>query len=293
MSVRIRPGDEPVWAGDGSGGFESDQDSVPDTQDVRGVFDAATMRPEPRLRWRPEWTRLVAGALLAVIVVGVLGALAFRLSMPAPAAAPPPAPAAGPQRTEASTTPSPTPPVVRDLTAMPWQGAALPVSERHGPEEFTDRRSTGFSRDPQGASLAAVHISTHIDPYTGPRVFTPTISEQVTGGQDLVARTQEQYRRAAQRAGLAPEAIRRGDPVLAPTGEMTGWRITDFRPDSVTTVELLVTTPQGQRVVYEVPVVWTDDDWRVSLADGPATDLFRVTAATDSDSFEPFIDKGE
>lgn len=299
MSVRIRPGDEPVWADDdvtGTGwtGAPGTDDSVPDPHDVRDLFDEAPLRPEPRLTWRPEWTRFVAGGLLAIIVVGVLGLLAFRLSMPAPvptsqpASAAPPSPTTSAPPSAADPTPAP-----RDVMAMPWQGAALPVSDAHGPEQFTDRRSTGFSRDPQGAALAAVHISTHIDPYTGPRVFTPTITEQVIGGEDLVERTEQQYRQAAKTAGLAAEAVERGDPVLAPTGEMTGWRIRDFRPQSVTTVELLVTTPQGQQVVYEVPVVWSDDDWRVSLSDSLSDALFRVTSAHDPDTFEPFINNGE
>ena len=132
----------------------------------------------------------------------------------------------------------------------------------------------GSACDPQGAALAC-HISTHIDPYTGPGCSLPTITEQVIGGKDLVERTEQQYRRARKTAGLAAaKAVERGDPVLAPTGEMTGWRIRDFRLQSVTTVELLVTTPQGQQVVYEVPVVWSDDDWRVSLSDSLSDALF-------------------
>jgi hypothetical protein len=269
---------------------------------VRGVFDVSNVRPEPRLQWRPEWTRVVAGVLLAVVVVGVLGVLVFRLSLPAPPTpsvalvTPPPSSAAPTPTVSASDTPSRHTVPATDTVAMPWQGAALPVSPEHGPQQFTQRRSTGFTRDPQGAALAAVHISTHIDPYTGPRVFTPTITEQVSGPEDLVDRTQQQYRQAARDAGLSAEAIRRGDPVLAPTGEMTGWRITDFRPDSVTTVELLVTTPQGEVVVYEVPMIWNGADWQLSLAAEGDGGLFRVTTAHDPDTFEPFVNnitKGE
>ncbi|MFN8125235.1 MAG: hypothetical protein U0R64_01800 [Candidatus Nanopelagicales bacterium] len=291
MSVRIRPGDEPVWTADAG-----TDDTVPDPHDVRGVFD--TPRPQQRVMWRPEWTRYVAGGLLGLFALVVLGVLAYRLSLPAPpaatSAAPPTLPSAAPTTPSDALTATPTAtPTVRDVMAMPWQGAALPVSDTAGPRQFTDRRSTGFSHDPQGAALAAVHISTHIDPYTGPRVFTPTIEEQVVGGEGLVAQTTEAYRQAAHRAGLADDAVERGDPVLAPTGEMTGWRIGHYRADAVTTVELLVTTPQGQQVVYEVPVRWSGDDWQVVLADGPAESLFRVTAAHDPDSFELFIDKGE
>ena len=109
-------------------------------------------------------------------------------------AAQPPSPSASPSAAHAGT------------MAMPWQGAALPVSDTAGPEQFTDTRSTGFSHDPQGAAFAAVHISTHIDPLTGPDVFTPTIEEQVVGAPDLMETTEQAYRKAARDMGLSPGA---------------------------------------------------------------------------------------
>ncbi|MEI2715686.1 MAG: hypothetical protein V9E98_01605 [Candidatus Nanopelagicales bacterium] len=309
MSVRIKPGDD--WGDSwGSGPGPESDDRVPDPQDVRAVFadddgdsdEWGAPRPARASWWgggRPQVPKLVAGALIAVVVMIVLGGLAYRLSVPAPvtpaetvAAAPGPSPVTSVRSPESTPTPTPD---SADLTSMPWQGAALPISESSGPFIFTDHRATGFAQDPQGAALAAVHISTHIDPYTGPRVFTPTIDEQVIEGGDLLAQTMKQYEAAAEAQGLAESAIKRGAPVLAPTGEIAAWRIRNYRPDATTTVELLVHTPQGRSVVYEVPVVWDDDDWRVTFAGSQTGPVLRVTAAAPGaeSEFEPFNTRGK
>lgn len=288
MSVRITAGDEPSWQW-------PDEDSVTDPAQFDAVVDPDdTDRPSlwrpPRTALRPAWTRGVAGVLAVAALALVVGGLAYRLSVPAPPAAP--VASAPPVAPPAPTPSDPVPTATAgsgetsDVTAMPWQGAALPVSAAAGPYRFTETRAQGFSHDQQGAAFAAVHISTHIDPFTGPDVFVPAIEEQVVGGQDLVARTQRAYEVAARRQGLSAEAIAGGAPVLAPTGNITAWRIGTFRPDAVTTVELLVDTPQGQRVVYEVPVVWQDDDWRVSFT---TTDSFRVTDPHRPAQFTKFI----
>lgn len=301
MSVRIRPGDDWVDSLVGDPGSGSD-DNPADPQGVRAVFaddepdEWGAPRPTRRSlvdSWRPHLAKAVAGALLTIVVLIVLGGLAYRLSVPAPAS--PPVTPASPTG-QVAPTPSPAPdPVGNDMTSMPWQGAALPISESSGPFIFTDHRATGFSHDPQGAALAAVHISTHLDPYTGPRVFTPTIDEQVIGGDDLLAQTMRQYESAAKAQGLTASAIKRGAPVLAPTGEIAAWRIRNYRPDSPTTVELLVHTPHGRSVVYEVPVVWQDDDWRITFAGSQVGPVLRVVAAapgTESE-FETFNTRGK
>lgn len=103
--------------------------------------------------------------------------------------------------------------------------------------------------------------------------------------------TRKQYRQAATDSGLASSAIASGAPILAPTGNITGWRVATFRPDSITTVELLVSTPHGTDVVYEVPVTWTDGDWRVTFEGNDPGAGFRVTEANDTDDFTPFISR--
>lgn len=325
MSVRIRPGDEPAWqwsadagasasdvsvadaAASAIGDLVADEDRVASPSDIHAVFDpdsAASGGGRFRRPQRtgmptglPGWRRGVAALLIGSVVLAVLGGLAYRLSVPAQQAQPvqpslPPPAALAP--TESATPTSAAPPPTRaDVMAMPWQGAALPVSDTAGPMVFTQDRSTGFTRDPQGAALAAVHISTHIDPLTGPDVFTSTIDEQVVGAEGLVEQTQQLYERAATKQGLSAEAISDGAPVLAPTGDISDWRIRTFRPDAITTVELLVATPQGQQVVYEVPVVWQDDDWRISFQETGEGAGFRVTEPTRTGGFTPFITRGK
>lgn len=287
MSARITPGEEPTWQW-------PTPDTVADPTVVDQVFvDDAPARPaRPRIT-RPAWTRGTAGLLIATSAVLLVGGLVYRLSGSARPADPPPvaaaddavpstSPSASPS-VSVSASPAPKP----EVRAMPWQGAVLPVSDRAGPATFTETRSTGFSRDPQGAAFAAVHISTHIDPYTGPDVFTPTIKEQVVGQGDLVAQTRQAYEATARRQGMSGEAIADGAPVLAPTGNISAWRIMAYRPDAVTTVELLVATPAGTRLVYEIPMVWRDGDWRAVV---DSTTGFRVSEAGGTADFTDFID---
>lgn len=298
MSVRIKPGDEPAWQ------WQADDDNVADPADIHGVFDPEPeptgwlARPQRGGITRPSWTRGTAGVLIGTMSVLVVGGLMYRLSLPAPTAAPAPV---APTVSAAPPTPSPSPSAPPSAApagtmAMPWQGAALPVSDTAGPEQFTDTRSTGFSHDPQGAAFAAVHISTHIDPLTGPDVFTPTIEEQVVGAPDLMTTTEQAYRKAARDMGLSPEAIADGTAVLAPTGDISQWRIGTYRPTAVTTVELLVTAPQGQQLIYEVPVIWRDGDWRLTFEGAVGSDaaVLRATPADTHDlsDFTPFITRG-
>lgn len=307
MSVRIKPGDEPGWQ------WPMDAKDSADDQvaaDDHGEPDQSDWLVRPQRgqrswvadRWTTgTWTKGTAAVLIGAVCLLLLGGLAYRLSVPAPPAAQPPAPAvpstaATPTRQVSPADGGVADPTLADLSAVPWQGAALPISQSAGPRVFTETRAKGFSRDPQGAALAAVHISTHIDPYTGPAVFTPTIEEQVvsaegaaaTGTEALVRRTQKLYEGAAEERELSAEAIADGVPILAPTGDISAWRIATFRPDGITTVELLVTTPQGQRLIYEVPVVWRDGDWRVTFPGDQGAD-FRVTEATGTADFTTFI----
>jgi hypothetical protein len=238
--------------------------------------------------------RAVAIGLITCVVLAVVGGLAYRLSIPAPArpaaagaagaSAAVPSPTAPSPTSSASPTASATPPAVDELSAVSWQGAALPVSDVDGPFEFTRTRASGFTQTPQGAALAAVHISTHMDAYTGPRVFTGTIAEQVIGDtRRLLATTGRVYRQAARANRVAA-----GQPVIAPTGSITSWRIGDYRPHGLNRVQLLVRTPTGESVVYSVPVRWSQGDWKVDLS-GASDRTFRTSQADPADTYRRFI----
>lgn len=315
MSVRIRPGDrepEPEFAPELD---DLDLDRVPGQDHIRAVFAAEETPeeaggipfPRPTRRrmsfatTRPRWSQIASIAVLGAVAVLVFGGLAYRLSLPSQAPAEPSLAVPVPAPTAAAR-PSPTPtPSVTDsddaMTAVSWQGAALPVSPVAGPRVFTDTRAYGFAHDPLGAALAAVHISTHLDPYTGPKVFGPVLDEQVVAApDDLVARTRAAYEAAARAQGYDAADIRAGTPVLAPTGAIRSWRIEDYRPDRPdrATVQLLVTTPQGQRVVYAIPVRWTAGDWAVSLANARPDATFDVMSPDRAElrDFHPFTTRG-
>lgn len=199
------------------------------------VYSATPVQPDRR----PAWTRITA-AVLAITLFGLLVVgLAWRLSATAPPEA---APTDG-----------------YDVTAVSWQGLALPISPTAGPATFTDTRSKGFAQSELGAALAAVHLSSHIDPYTGPAAFEPTIDEQVIGDtaalKKLVNATYADQAKKHQVTG--------GAPILAPTGQMKAWRIDGYNPTGVNNVEIYVGTPTGSDVVYMIGVQWVDGDWKL------------------------------
>ena len=286
MSIRIRAGSHP---------------DVNKPEVARAAFEQPTPDPEqPQLGafLRPgrdrfamlrevAVSRVIAGGLVVALVVAVVGGLAYRLSVPAPTSHLPVA-AEAPAPIDAVPTPSvtvTTPAPVNDTSAVSWQGAAMPVSYADGPFEFSKTRSSGFTQTPLGAALAAVHVSTHMDPFTGPAVFTDTINDQVIGDTHALLReTSKAYRTAA-----AAHAVPSGEPVIAPTGSMSDWRIKNYRAHQRNDVQLLVQTPTGDEVVYIVPVKWEGGDWKVDLTDAAPGKTFSTVAVKNAGSFEPFI----
>lgn len=211
-------------------------DHPPDIEADYEVYSATPLQPARR----PAWTRIVAGGLAVTLLGLLVVGLAWRLS----ATAPPPAAATGDGY---------------DVTAVSWQGVALPISPTAGPATFTDTRSQGFAQSELGAALAAVHLSSHIDPYTGPAVFEPTIDTQVIGDttalKKLVTATYTEQAKKHHVTG--------GAPILAPTGQMKAWRIDGYTPTGVNNVEVYVGTPTGTDVVYTIAVEWVDGDWKL------------------------------
>jgi hypothetical protein len=138
----------------------------------------------------------------------------------------------------------------------------VPVDSVHGPARFTDRRSAGFTRDANGAALAATHLSSRIDPHTDPDSFTPVISRQTVGNTTvLLAATRGSYRMLARSAKLTDGAP---VPVTNP-GQVRGWRILKaFDPDRVVRVGLLVTDPTGGSAEFVIPLTWTGGDWQLT-----------------------------
>lgn len=158
---------------------------------------------------------------------------------------------------------------VNVMSAHAFQGAAVPVSSAAGPRSIDDVRASGFAHTELGAAMAALHLAVRTDPATSPAVFVPTIQEQTTGDTaGFLATRQKQY------AALAKAAkVPAGQPIIAPTGSMVGWKIpTGWSADAPTTVHLLVQIPNSGKWVDIAPtVVWdaAANDYKLQVsADG-------------------------
>lgn len=219
------------------------------------------------------WKRIITWVLILTVGGSVLLGLGLQLSGGGSSS--------GSSETAAVADPA------TDMQARSWQGAAFPVSDEHGPEVFTDTRASGFAQTPKGAALAALHIASRISPYNGPSVFQPTIQEQVTGDtSSLLTLMEGEYNKVAKENGL-----KNGEPLIRPTGQMLAWRLANEFSENRNTVDLYVKTPRATEVVYTVPVVWQDGDWKIErLADDNGL-TFEVSEFNEADSstFEYFI----
>lgn len=147
-------------------------------------------------------------------------------------------------------------------------GVRLPIADA-GPTTIAAGRASGFERSEAGAVLAAIHISQRSEYPPGPRVFEPSIQEQVVGVDkgDLLLVAQNGYQ----------EALTRGAP--GPSGEVSsafetarrnqtafwGYRVDAFSQETAS-VAVLVRTLNSGRPVYanfDLTVRWVDGDWRL------------------------------
>ena len=182
--------------------------------------------------------------------------------------------------------PQPAEPAESDITAVTWQGYSMPVSPSAGPRQLTDTRATGFAHTQLGAALAALHISVRMAPMTGPKVYRPTIAEQVVGHDTnkQFAAVNAQYQQLAKVAGVSG-----GAPVIGATPPFTGYRVRDYT-DTTATVDLVVTNPyKGTDLQYAIPVRWVDGDWRI-VFDPASTGggWFTVTKPNPATTYQPF-----
>ena len=170
----------------------------------------------------------------------------------------------------------PAPTAAATATAA-WNGMALPAGP-DGPTDPGGDVATGFARTELGAAMAAAHLSVRIDPYAGPASFEPTITTQTHGGDPgaLLAATRDRY------TALGGD----GGPIPTTTGQITGWRIDGWTPDTPTTVHLRVAGPAGAATDYGIAVVWVDGDY--ALVDPTRADTFTTRPADDPTSYRSF-----
>ncbi|OLT31885.1 hypothetical protein BJF79_08820 [Actinomadura sp. CNU-125] len=135
-----------------------------------------------------------------------------------------------------------------------------------GPRESGGGLAFGFARTPHGALLAAVHIVVRAHALWGPRVFEPTIRNQVIGPDvpTLLESTQASYE------------SRRGDrPFGAALGRayvvLEGFRWLGYSPRSAS-LDLVSAGPGDSdvtvRAATRVQLRWENGDWRVLAPPG-------------------------
>jgi hypothetical protein len=213
--------------------------------------------------------RDIRNVTIALLVTGTLGYLAFPSNEASPArGARQPA-----QQIETARTPSPSSsaptmqaaPAVSlvGLTWKDYQGVRLPWSTDDGPHTSKDDLASGFSQTPRGALLAAIHITARANAVWGPRIFEPTIAQQVTGpdATELADQTRQAYEQQRRNTRLPY-----GRPLGRAYVTIEGFRWLDYTPD-LADLDLLTAGPGDSdttvRAVTRILLHWREGDWRV------------------------------
>ncbi|MBX7268945.1 hypothetical protein KIF24_24865 [Micromonospora sp. Llam7] len=150
-----------------------------------------------------------------------------------------------------------------DLTWINVAGLDLPVSATAGPRDLADGRARSFAHTLSGAVLATLHLLVRTSPQVGPRVWEPTLREQVVG-PDVAAYVDA----VAQDYAVAREQLQipYGDPLAPIYASIAGVRIDSYHPQAVG-LRLLIEAPDGDggvaRAATIVQVSWSGTDWQL------------------------------
>lgn len=234
--------------------------------------------------------RAVAAVLVALVVLGAVAVARHEppdsapIAGSGPAAARPSGPAAAP-----------------DVTWTDVAGMQLPVSRAEGPRCIDELAASCFAPTPAGAAFAAVHLLVRTFPFVGPRVFLPTIDDQVTGTHRAALRrlTRESYESVAEAAGVTD-----GGPIVSSTADaVVGYRLSgrdteDGGAPGEARVGVLVrqVADGGSPAFTEFTVTlrWADGDWRlVAPAWGDWRSSARAVTVPDPAIYRPFDGTGE
>jgi hypothetical protein len=153
-----------------------------------------------------------------------------------------------------------------DFVWQPYtQGHDLPVSRASGPARQIAGRAGGFARNELGAALAAIHLGQRIDPAAGPRVFDPTIQEQVIGpdAPKLKERTTAAYEEARKEQGKGPN-----EPLNLGGANVVGYHIDSYTPDAATVAVFTAYDDRSQLFSFRNDLRWVDGDWRLVAPTG-------------------------
>ncbi|MCA1703294.1 MAG: hypothetical protein LC808_08545, partial [Actinobacteria bacterium] len=218
---------------------------------------------------------VVAGAIVGVLVLVLVVALVVNTAGggkvgggghegAAPGGGAAPAAVAGGDR----------PVATLSATTVQWQeayGTRLPTGEA-GPHRVANGLASGFDHTPDGAVLAGIHILTRAGMSFGPKVFEPTINNQVIGADKdaLLANVEAEYQQKSGSGPVGRNGEVTGDFVRAKqeNSGVWGYRLDSYAGDTAFVQVLLVTTPVGaQRPTYVnigQNLHWVQGDWRLS-----------------------------
>ncbi len=154
------------------------------------------------------------------------------------------------------------------LTWVNFHGIQLPVSAHDGPRNTSNGLAQGFTDTPRGALLAAINIGVHAAALWGPAIYTPTITQQVTGpdAAALLTTDTSDYKalRDAASAGGGPH-IGRAYAVEA-AYRFVSWSSTDATVDVVT--EGPGNNGATVMAATRIEVLWRRGDWRLVAPPG-------------------------
>lgn len=168
------------------------------------------------------------------------------------------------------------------LTAAPhrisWQrvdGVPFPFSDSDGPMRIDGAVATGYSHTPQGAVLAAAHISFRLawSPDYQAVLDAQTVVEDSTRTALISARSHS--------GSVDPEMI------AAVAKAPTAFKVERYTP-ATATVYLAFSTESDKYRFAPVAVTWQDGDWKYSDALDAST-----PSLPDSDSLDGFTTFGE
>ena len=150
-----------------------------------------------------------------------------------------------------------------DLTWITISGLDLPVSAMAGPTDLSGGRARGFGHNPAGAVFAALHLLVRTSPQVGPRVWAPTLQEQVVG-PDLAAYMDAV--RLGYQAGRDRLQVPDGEPLGRIYASIQGVRI-DAYTEQAASLRVLIEAPGADgnpaRAATVVQVSWSGSDWQL------------------------------
>lgn len=156
------------------------------------------------------------------------------------------------------------------IAIKPFHGVQLPTSSA-GPKHASGDRVWGFAHSPEGAALAAIHIPYRVGSSAGPKVFEPSIQDQVVGAdkQAFLANIRSEYdQELAAERDLGPNGELLSTFARAQRERSGPWayRVDAYSPSTASVNVLLRSVPSGSDpllINMAYTLKWVENDWRL------------------------------